>query len=75
MKIGYLMQKGEEIRRPPYNGPANHVRQVAQGLREDRSARVRARPSGRQDARPLRDQVEHHEADRRTVPEVRAQDP
>lgn len=34
MKIGYLMQKGEEIRRPPYNGPANHVRQVAQGLRE-----------------------------------------
>jgi len=28
MKIGYLMQVGEEIRKPPYNGPANHVRQV-----------------------------------------------
>ncbi|OQY93918.1 MAG: hypothetical protein B6D39_02330 [Anaerolineae bacterium UTCFX2] len=34
MKIGYLMQKGEEIRRPPYNGPANHVRQVVQALQD-----------------------------------------
>lgn len=34
MKIGYLMQKGEEIRRPPYNGPANHVRQVSRGLQD-----------------------------------------
>ncbi len=32
MKIGYLMQLGEEIRYPPYNGPANHVRQVFQEL-------------------------------------------
>lgn len=32
MKIGYLMEKGEEIRRPPYNGPANHVRHVVQEL-------------------------------------------
>jgi len=28
MKIGYLTQLGEEIRHPPYSGPANHVRQV-----------------------------------------------
>ncbi|OGO25506.1 MAG: hypothetical protein A2W33_05725 [Chloroflexi bacterium RBG_16_52_11] len=28
MKIGYLMQLGEEIRQTPYSGPANHVRQV-----------------------------------------------
>jgi len=28
MKIGYLMQVGEEIRQPPFNGPANHVRHV-----------------------------------------------
>ena len=28
MNIGYLIQLGEEIRLPPYNGPANHVRQV-----------------------------------------------
>ncbi len=32
MKIGYLMQKGEEIRKPPYNGPANHVRQIVREL-------------------------------------------
>jgi glycosyltransferase involved in cell wall biosynthesis len=32
MKIGYLMQKGEEIRKPPYNGPANHVRHIVQEL-------------------------------------------
>lgn len=32
MKIGYLMQLGEEIRRPPFNGPANHVRHVVQAL-------------------------------------------
>ena len=28
MKIGYLLQVDEEIRLPPYNGPANHLRQV-----------------------------------------------
>jgi glycosyltransferase involved in cell wall biosynthesis len=28
MKIGYLMQSEEEIRQPPFNGPANHIRQV-----------------------------------------------
>lgn len=32
MRIGYLLQVGEEIRRPPFNGPANHVRQVIQEL-------------------------------------------
>lgn len=32
MKIGYLMQLGAEIRSPPFNGPANHVRHVVQGL-------------------------------------------
>ncbi len=33
MKIGYLMQMGEDIRQPPFNGPANHVRQVVAELR------------------------------------------
>lgn len=33
MKIGYLMQMGEDIRHPPFNGPANHVRQVVAELR------------------------------------------
>ena len=33
MKIGYLMQLGEEIRFPPYSGPANHVRHVIEELR------------------------------------------
>jgi glycosyltransferase involved in cell wall biosynthesis len=28
MKIGFLMEVGEEIQVPPFNGPANHVRQV-----------------------------------------------
>jgi glycosyltransferase involved in cell wall biosynthesis len=28
MKIGFLMQQGVEIRRPPFDGPANHVREV-----------------------------------------------
>jgi glycosyltransferase involved in cell wall biosynthesis len=32
MKIGYLMQLGAEIRQPPYNGPANHVRHVVEEL-------------------------------------------
>jgi glycosyltransferase involved in cell wall biosynthesis len=32
MKIGYLMQSEEEIRRPPFNGPANHIRQVVSHL-------------------------------------------
>jgi glycosyltransferase involved in cell wall biosynthesis len=32
LKIGYLLQLGEEIRHPPFNGPANHVRQVFRGL-------------------------------------------
>lgn len=34
MKIGYLMQLGAEIRRPPFNGPANHVRHVVEELAE-----------------------------------------
>lgn len=32
MKIGYLMQHGVEIRQPPFNGPANHVRHVIKEL-------------------------------------------
>lgn len=28
MKIGYLLQVEEQVRRPPFNGPANHIRQV-----------------------------------------------
>lgn len=32
MNIGYLMQLGAEIRQPPFNGPANHVRHVVQEL-------------------------------------------
>lgn len=32
MKIGYLMQLGEDIQTPPFNGPANHVRQVVTEL-------------------------------------------
>jgi glycosyltransferase involved in cell wall biosynthesis len=32
MRIGYLMQLAEDVRRPPYNGPANHVRQVCSEL-------------------------------------------
>lgn len=39
MKIGYLMQLGAEIRQPPFNGPANHVRHVVQEL-EDRGHEV-----------------------------------
>lgn len=41
LKIGYLMEKGEEIRRPPYNGPASHVRHVIAGLTE-RGHRVKS---------------------------------
>jgi glycosyltransferase involved in cell wall biosynthesis len=33
MRIGYLMQAGvPEVRKPPYDGPANHVRQVCTEL-------------------------------------------
>ena len=32
MKIGYLMQQDVDIRTPPFDGPANHVREVIQGL-------------------------------------------
>lgn len=32
MKIAYLLQVGEELRRPPYNGPAIHIRQVVTEL-------------------------------------------
>jgi glycosyltransferase involved in cell wall biosynthesis len=33
MKIGYLLQSEEEIRTPPFNGPANHIRQVVLELK------------------------------------------
>lgn len=32
MKIGYLLQQDVDICTPPFNGPANHVREVVQGL-------------------------------------------
>jgi glycosyltransferase involved in cell wall biosynthesis len=32
MKILYVMQQGSEVRKPPFDGPANHVRHVIQGL-------------------------------------------
>ncbi len=32
MKIGYVMQKGVDIRRRPFDGPANHVRHVVEEL-------------------------------------------
>jgi glycosyltransferase involved in cell wall biosynthesis len=33
MKIGYLMQQGVDVRRAPFDGPANHVRNVIEELR------------------------------------------
>jgi glycosyltransferase involved in cell wall biosynthesis len=32
MKIAYINQLGADIRTPPFNGPANHIRQVAKEL-------------------------------------------
>ncbi|MFZ0429413.1 MAG: glycosyltransferase family 4 protein [Acidobacteriota bacterium] len=32
MRIGYLLEQEEDIRRPPFNGPANHIRQVVRHL-------------------------------------------
>lgn len=32
MKIAYVNQLGADIRTPPFNGPANHIRQVVSGL-------------------------------------------
>lgn len=34
MKIGYLLQQHVDIRTPPFNGPANHVREVVQHLQQ-----------------------------------------
>ena len=34
MKIGYLMQKGVDVRQQPYNGPAIHVRHVIEELEQ-----------------------------------------
>jgi len=46
--IGYVMQEGVEIRRPPFNGPANHVREVVQWLgRRGHQVRVIVRVDGR----------------------------
>ncbi len=33
MKIAYINQLGADIRTPPFNGPANHIRQVANELK------------------------------------------
>jgi glycosyltransferase involved in cell wall biosynthesis len=32
MHVGYLLQQGLELRRPPFDGPANHVREVIHAL-------------------------------------------
>lgn len=40
MQLAYVMQHGVEIRRPPYNGPANHVREVVHSLAK-RGHRIR----------------------------------
>lgn len=34
MKIGYLLQQHVDIQTPPFNGPANHVREVVEHLRQ-----------------------------------------
>ena len=47
MKIAYLLEGSEEIRRPPYNGPANHVRQIVKELlRRGHEVRVLVRIDG-----------------------------
>jgi glycosyltransferase involved in cell wall biosynthesis len=47
MKIAYLLEGSEEIRRPPYNGPANHVRQIIKELlARGHSVRLLARLDG-----------------------------
>jgi len=44
VNIGYLMQQAPEIRRPPYDGPASHVREVVSELqRRGHQVRVLAR--------------------------------
>jgi glycosyltransferase involved in cell wall biosynthesis len=61
MKIGYLLQSEEEIRKPPYNGPANHIRQVIFELkRQGHTVRLLFRKDGKiwvsddlEDFRPL----------------------
>jgi glycosyltransferase involved in cell wall biosynthesis len=48
MRIGYVMQEGVEVRRPPFNGPANHVREVVDWLRRrGHHVRVLVRLEGR----------------------------
>ncbi len=47
MKIGYIMQQGVEIRRPPFNGPANHVRHIVEEFqRAGHTVRVLVRLNG-----------------------------
>jgi glycosyltransferase involved in cell wall biosynthesis len=47
VRIGYVMQEGVEIRRPPFNGPANHVREVVEWLvRRGHQVRVLVRIDG-----------------------------
>lgn len=48
MQLAYVMQHGVEIRRPPFNGPANHVREVVESLsRRGHRVRVLAAIDGR----------------------------
>ena len=47
VNVGYAMQEGVEIRRPPFNGPANHVREVVESLsRRGHRVRVLVRIGG-----------------------------
>jgi glycosyltransferase involved in cell wall biosynthesis len=47
VKIGYLIQQSTEIRRPPFDGPANHVREVFDELnRLGHQVRLLARLDG-----------------------------
>lgn len=48
MHIGYLLQQDVDIQTPPYSGPAQHVREVVQGLNElGHTVRVLYRLQGR----------------------------
>jgi glycosyltransferase involved in cell wall biosynthesis len=48
MKVGYLLQLGEEVRYPPFNGPAIHIRQICKELaHQGHTVRLLIRLDGR----------------------------
>lgn len=48
MKIAYLLEQDVEVRRPPYDGPGTHVREVVHALRQrGHQVRLLARLEGR----------------------------